>query len=230
MRRRAVVFALTVALVLALPAGEAEGFMRPNVRASAPRVEGKFVCKSPGGLFDVGLETNPAGVVTGHFVPRNGGNELQALGVVRDGRLMLTIETSGGGGIVVYRFAGDGARGEYTTWESREMLGEELLGDGPSAGPPGSYKWIARLPSTTPSPLGSGGQGTLSIAEAGEIYRFDWRNGVTGVGLRHGPSVAVAWGSGGPHEIVVLAPAPDGWRGVIAGDGTDKPIEISLVR
>jgi hypothetical protein len=192
-------------------------------------VEGKYVCKSPGGLWDVRLETNAVGVVTGALVAREGGSDLQALGVVRDGRLMLTIETNGGG-VVVYRFAGDGARGEYTTWDTREVLGEELLSDGPGAGPPGSYQWIARLPSATVLPLGSGGQGTLAIAEANEIYRLDWHNGVTGVGLRHGPNLAVAWGSNGPHEIVVLAPAPDGWRGVIAGDGTDKPLEISFVR
>jgi hypothetical protein len=227
--RRAARFALTVALVLAVPAREAEGFMRPSVRASAPRADGKFVCRSPGGIWDVQLETNAAGVVVGKFVARDSGGDLQAVGVVRDGRLMLAIEPEEDGGIVVYRFAGADARGEYTTWRAREMLGEELLGDGPSAGPPGSYKWIARLPSATPLPLGSGGQGTLTIAEAGEIYRLDWHNGVTGVGLRHGADLAVAW-SGRTHEIVLLAPAPDGWRGVIASDGTDKPFEFALVR
>lgn len=230
MRHRAVVSALTVALAFALPAREAGGFMRPNVRVAAARAEGKYVCRSPGGIWDVQLETNAAGVVSGELVARESSTDLRALGMVRDGRLMLSIEMSDGGGIIVYRFAGDGARGEYTTWASRELLGEELLGDGPSAGPPGSYGWIARLPSATPSPLGSGGKGSLTITESGEIYRFDWRNGVTGVGLRHGPNIAVAWGSAGAHEIVVLAPAPDGWRGVIAGDGTDKPLEISFVR
>ncbi len=230
-RRSALVVALAAALAFSLPAGPAAGFMRPSLRPAIVRIEGKYLCRSPGGLWDVRLETNGAGVISGELVARETSTSLETLGLLRDGRLMLAIGTStGGGGIVVYRLGDGRARGEFTTFSSREFLGEELLDGGPSGGPPGTYTWIARNPSPTPLPLGSGGSGTLAITEASEVFSLDWHNGVTGFGLRQGPNLAVSWGSSGPHEIVVLAPAPDGWRGVIAGAAADKPLEISLVR
>jgi hypothetical protein len=165
---------------------------------------------------------------TALFVARDDKSELDAIGLVRDDRLFLALSDSDGG-IVVYRFAGDGsARGEYTTYGSREELGEELLDGGPSGDLVGTYRWIANLPGATPTALGSGGHGNVDVRRTGETYHLDWHNGVTGVGLREGARLVVAWGSREPHEVAVLSPTADGLRGWIAGTSSPEVLPVKL--
>lgn len=222
--------ALVAALVstLARPR-EAAAFMRPGARSSAlARLSGRWVCATGAGVWDV-IFTPSGRTIAAQFKAQTAdGAELEGIGLVRDDRLFLAM-ASPEGGIALYRFAGDGgARGEYTTYESQALLGEELLTGGPSGEIAGAYAWIASTPGAAPTPLGTGGQGRLEIERDGEIFRFDWHNRVTGVGLRAGERVVVAWGSSGPHEVAVLAPSDGGLRGVITGDTGKAPLPIVL--
>lgn len=232
MRIRALVVALAALACAVAPAG-AQAFMRPMARV-APRFDGAWACTTPYGTWDVTLVAEGA-ILEGPLIGRESSNaRSDALGLVRDGKLLLAIADDGGG-IGVYRFGGDGtARAEYSTYAASGHLGEELLSGGPSGAIEGSYAWIATTASASPSALGAGGQGSLDIRREGEIYRFDWHNGVTGIGLRSGARVVVAWGARAPHEVFVLSPvsngAPNGLRGQLAGEATATPLDVTFVR
>lgn len=230
MRPRLVSFALAAALAFALPMGDAAGFMRPGSVRAEPRVAGDYTCQIGAIAWDVHVETRD-GIVAADLVARGGPVRLRAAGLVRDGRLLMAIgDAADGGGFAVYRFAGDGARGEYSHLATHDSLGEELISAGPRDGPPGTYDWIARAPGRTPTPLGSGGRGRLEITVAGKILRFDWRNGLTGVGLKSGQLVVVAWGKSATRAVVSLGPTVDGWRGAVAVDEEPEPLDVALVR
>jgi hypothetical protein len=230
MGRRAVALVIAAALALVLPAGDAAGFMRPKAARAEPRVDGDYTCRIGTIGWDVHVETRN-GIVAADLVARAGAVRLQAVGLLREGRLLMAIgNASDGGGFAVYRFAADGAHGEYSHFAKHESLGEELISAGPLDGPPGTYDWIARTPGRTPTPLGSGGSGRLEVTVAGKILHFDWRNGLTGIGLRSGPLVVVGWGSAATRAAVSLAPAADGWRGTVAVDDESEPLDVALVR
>jgi hypothetical protein len=230
MRRRAVALVIATALACALPTGEAAGFMRPTTTRAASRVDGEYSCRIGAISWDVRVETRN-GIVSGDLVARPGNVRLQAVGLLRDGRLLMAIGSAAdGGGFAVYRFADGGAHGEYSHFATHEWLGEELIGGGPLDGPPGTYDWIARTPGRTPTPLGSGGKGTLQVDVAGKILHFDWRNGLTGIGLRSGGLVVVGWGSTPTRAVVALSPSAEGWRGAVAVDDESEPLDVTLLR
>jgi hypothetical protein len=228
MRIRALVVALAALACSVAPSG-AQAFMRPTAPATQ-RFDGKWACTTPYGTWDVNLVAEGA-ILKAPFVGRGSSSGTsEALGLVRDGKLLIAIADEGGG-IGVYRFAGDGtARAEYSTYAASGHLGEELLSGGPSGDVVGSYDWIATSASPNPTPLGAGGRGKLDIRREGDVYRFDWHNSVTGVGLRSGARIVVAWGSRMPHEVFVLSPAPNGLRGELVGDSTPTPLDVTFAR
>jgi hypothetical protein len=228
-----IALAIAIAPSLALGPRDAAAFMRPAAPAiAAPSPDGTYTCAALDETWTVRLSTLD-GIVSGTLFSRDSreGSAFNAVGLVRDGRLVMAIDLArNGGGFAYYRFTSGGARGEYSHFSSHRWLGEELISDGPPVGPAGVYHWIARSPAETPAPLGTGGQGTLEITTDGPIVRFDWRNGLQGVGVRSGGTAIVGWGTGGAHAAVSLAPTHAGWSGLLAASGSTGAVPLTLTR
>lgn len=222
--------ALAIALGLASRPRAAAAFMRPTAPAIAvPSPDGTYTCAVLDEEWTVRLSTLD-GIVSGTLASR-AGDAFHAAGLVRDGRLVMAIDLGrNGGGFAYYRFSAGGARGEYSHFSSHRWLGEELISDGPAVGVAGAYRWIARAPGETPAPLGSGGQGALEITTDGPIVRFDWRNGLVGVGLRAGGTAIVGWGTGAAHAAVSLSPTRTGWTGTLAATDAKAAVPLTLTR
>ena len=149
----------------------------------------------------------------------NAGSQYDGVGVV-NGEVVAVSYTTGengeGCGVIDYVIENDGALdGKWGYWGVNE-IGTEHATRTSGTGLEGEYD------ATGKNPNGREYRGKLSVAAAGDLYKFVWSNNTDGVGIKTGNGISVGIG-GNRCGFVAYQIKPDGTLdGVWGGSGSAK--------
>ena len=148
----------------------------------------------------------------------NTGKQYDGIGVP-NGNVVAVAFTSGangkGCGVVSYQVLDEGTLdGKWGYWGVNESGTERATRNGGS-GLTGNYDVAGK------NPNGSGYKGTMVVDSKGGGYTFDWSNGSTGYGLKHGNTVNVGIGGSRCAFMAYDVKSDGALDGVWASYGSD---------